>query len=144
MQGHELFSLKNKHFTLRKSFHAEDPKGQDLFEVKGHFTGQSGHPAAMPSSSASSPPSPLLFIPSTLKPKPLSNLATLLGVRLEEHEEEEQYYTVRNIHVARSVIRKRDMVIEKSVPILTELLSSAFLAFDLHLQERLQWCRRRT
>jgi hypothetical protein len=38
MQGNLLFSLKNKHFTLHKSFHAEGPDGKDLFVVKGHFS----------------------------------------------------------------------------------------------------------
>jgi len=33
----ELFALKNKHFTIHKSFHAEDPHGTDLFTVKGEF-----------------------------------------------------------------------------------------------------------
>jgi len=34
----EIFSLKNKHFTIHKSFHAEDPHGHDLFTVKGEFS----------------------------------------------------------------------------------------------------------
>jgi len=38
MQGQEIFSLKNKHFTIHKSFHAEAPNGHDLFEVKGQFS----------------------------------------------------------------------------------------------------------
>ncbi|KAK4695656.1 hypothetical protein P7C71_g2126, partial [Lecanoromycetidae sp. Uapishka_2] len=33
----EIFALKNKHFTIHKSFHAEDPHGKDLFVVKGEF-----------------------------------------------------------------------------------------------------------
>jgi len=36
--NNEIFSLKNKHFTLHKSFHAEDPHGHDLFVVKGAFS----------------------------------------------------------------------------------------------------------
>jgi hypothetical protein len=39
MQGNELFALKNKHFSLHKSYHGEGPDGKDLFEVKGHFSG---------------------------------------------------------------------------------------------------------
>ncbi|MCJ1455981.1 hypothetical protein MMC28_006338 [Mycoblastus sanguinarius] len=38
VQGHELFALKNKHFTIHKSFHAEGPNGKDLFVVKGEFS----------------------------------------------------------------------------------------------------------
>jgi len=38
MQGHELFALKNKHFTIHKSFHAERPDGKDVFVVKGQFS----------------------------------------------------------------------------------------------------------
>jgi len=38
MQDHELFVLKNKHFTIRRSFHAEAPNGHDLFVVKGQFS----------------------------------------------------------------------------------------------------------
>ena len=38
MQGNELFALKNKHFTIHKSFHAEAPGGKDIFVVKGHFS----------------------------------------------------------------------------------------------------------
>ena len=41
MQGHELFALKNKHFTIHKSFHAERPDGKDVFVVKGQFSSQS-------------------------------------------------------------------------------------------------------
>lgn len=41
MQGKELFALKNKHFTIHKSLHAEDPKGHDLFVVKGKFSRKS-------------------------------------------------------------------------------------------------------
>ena len=40
MQGKELFSLKNKHLTIHKSFHGVGPDGHDLFEVKGHFSGK--------------------------------------------------------------------------------------------------------
>lgn len=39
MQGNDLFTLKNKHLTLHKSFHAQGPGGHDIFQVKGHFTG---------------------------------------------------------------------------------------------------------
>ena len=38
IQGKELFALKNKHFTIHKSFHAEGPDGKDLFVVKGEFS----------------------------------------------------------------------------------------------------------
>ena len=38
VQGNELFALKNKHFTIHKSFHAEAPNGKDLFVVKGEFS----------------------------------------------------------------------------------------------------------
>lgn len=41
VQGNELFALKNKHFTIHKSFHAEGPNGKDLFVVKGEFSCQS-------------------------------------------------------------------------------------------------------
>ena len=37
IHDNKLFSLKNKHFTIHKSFKAEGPDGKDLFEVKGHF-----------------------------------------------------------------------------------------------------------
>ena len=40
VQGNELFALKNKHFTIHKSFHAEGPNGKDLFVVKGEFSRQ--------------------------------------------------------------------------------------------------------
>ena len=43
MQGNKLFALKNKHFTIHKSFHAEAPSGDDLFVVKGHFSMLSSH-----------------------------------------------------------------------------------------------------
>ena len=39
IQGHDLFTLKNTHFALNKSFHAQGPGGHDIFQVKGHFTG---------------------------------------------------------------------------------------------------------
>ena len=38
IHNNEIFTLKNKHFTLHKSFHAEDPHGHDLFVVKGEFS----------------------------------------------------------------------------------------------------------
>ncbi|KAK5196794.1 hypothetical protein LTR72_001787 [Exophiala xenobiotica] len=38
MQGNEIFTLKNKYFSLHKSFHAERPDGSDIFQVKGHFS----------------------------------------------------------------------------------------------------------
>ncbi len=41
MQGNEIFTLKNKYFSLHKSFHAERPDGSDIFQVKGHFSGNS-------------------------------------------------------------------------------------------------------
>ncbi len=41
IQGHELFALKNKHFTIHKSFHAEGPDGKDVFVVKGQFSSTS-------------------------------------------------------------------------------------------------------
>ena len=37
-QGNELFSLKNRHFTISKSFYGEAPDGSTIFEVKGHFS----------------------------------------------------------------------------------------------------------
>lgn len=37
IRGNELFTLKNKHFAIHKSFHAEGPGGHDVFKVKGHF-----------------------------------------------------------------------------------------------------------
>ncbi|EXJ79427.1 hypothetical protein A1O3_08929, partial [Capronia epimyces CBS 606.96] len=38
INGNEIFTLKNKHFSLHKSFHAEAPNGHDIFQVKGHFS----------------------------------------------------------------------------------------------------------
>ena len=38
VHNNELFSLKKKHFTLHKSFHAEDSHGHDIFVVKGEFS----------------------------------------------------------------------------------------------------------
>lgn len=38
MHNNKLFSLKDKHLSLHKSFYAEDPKGNDLFVVKGAFS----------------------------------------------------------------------------------------------------------
>lgn len=37
-QENEIFTLKNKHFKLQKSFHGVGPDGNDIFEVKGHFS----------------------------------------------------------------------------------------------------------
>ena len=37
--GVEIFALKKKHFTLHKTFHAEDPKGHELFVITKKFTG---------------------------------------------------------------------------------------------------------
>jgi uncharacterized protein YxjI len=36
--GRPLFSLRTRHFTLHKSFYAEDGNGKNLFEVKGKFS----------------------------------------------------------------------------------------------------------
>jgi uncharacterized protein YxjI len=36
--GRPLFSLRTRHFTLHKSFYAEDAGGTVLFEVKGKFS----------------------------------------------------------------------------------------------------------
>lgn len=41
MQGNEIFSLKNKHLALHKSFKGVDPHGKEIFEVKGHFSRKS-------------------------------------------------------------------------------------------------------
>jgi uncharacterized protein YxjI len=38
MQRNEIFALKNRHFTIHKSFHAEGPDGKDIFVVKGRFS----------------------------------------------------------------------------------------------------------
>lgn len=40
VQGNEIFALKNKHFTIHKTFHAENPKGHELFVITKKFTGQ--------------------------------------------------------------------------------------------------------
>lgn len=37
----EIFALKKKHFTLHKTFHAEDPKGHELFVITKKFSGGS-------------------------------------------------------------------------------------------------------
>ncbi|KAM0805527.1 tubby C-terminal-like domain-containing protein [Usnea florida] len=34
----EIFSLKKKHFAIHKTFHAESPKGHDLFVITKKFT----------------------------------------------------------------------------------------------------------
>ena len=36
----EIFALKKKHFAIHKTFHAESPKGHDLFVITKKFTGQ--------------------------------------------------------------------------------------------------------
>jgi len=36
--GRPLFDLRTRHFSLHKSFYAEDPSGRILFEVKGKFS----------------------------------------------------------------------------------------------------------
>ena len=46
MEGHEIFTLKNKMMTIHKSFYAEDAKDNDLFQVKGHFSMLSSHSTA--------------------------------------------------------------------------------------------------
>ncbi|KIW21128.1 hypothetical protein PV08_01708 [Exophiala spinifera] len=38
MQGNEIFTLKNKHIALHKSFYAVGPNGEEVFKVKGHFS----------------------------------------------------------------------------------------------------------
>jgi len=38
MHGAELFSLKNKHLALQKSFRGIGPNDEQLFEVKGKFS----------------------------------------------------------------------------------------------------------
>ncbi|KAL6248111.1 hypothetical protein RBB50_004365 [Rhinocladiella similis] len=38
MQDNEIFTLKNKHIALHKSFYAVGPNGQEVFQVKGHFS----------------------------------------------------------------------------------------------------------
>ena len=35
----EIFALKKKHFAIHKTFHAESPKGHDLFVITKKFTG---------------------------------------------------------------------------------------------------------
>lgn len=39
IHGNEIFALKNKHFTVHKTFHAESPKGHELFVITKKFTG---------------------------------------------------------------------------------------------------------
>lgn len=39
IKGDEIFALKNKHFTIHKTFHAENPKGHELFVITKKFTG---------------------------------------------------------------------------------------------------------
>lgn len=38
IQGEEIFALKKKHFTLHKTFHAENAKGHELFVITKKFT----------------------------------------------------------------------------------------------------------
>jgi uncharacterized protein YxjI len=38
--GRPLFSLRTKHFSLHKSFYAEDAQEKILFEVKGKFSSE--------------------------------------------------------------------------------------------------------
>ncbi|CAF9935573.1 MAG: hypothetical protein ALECFALPRED_006486 [Alectoria fallacina] len=38
VQGQEIFAMKNKHFTIHKTFHAENPKGHELFVITKKFT----------------------------------------------------------------------------------------------------------
>jgi uncharacterized protein YxjI len=38
--GRPLFSLRTKHFSLHKSFYAEDAQEKVLFEVKGKFSSE--------------------------------------------------------------------------------------------------------
>ena len=38
VHDHEIFALKNKHFTIHKTFHAESPKGHELFVITKKFT----------------------------------------------------------------------------------------------------------
>ena len=38
IHGNELFALKNKHFTIHKTFRAENPKGHELFVITKKFT----------------------------------------------------------------------------------------------------------
>ena len=38
IHDHEIFALKNKHFTIHKTFHAESPKGHELFVITKKFT----------------------------------------------------------------------------------------------------------
>lgn len=40
IHGNEIFALKKKHFTIHKTFHAENPKGHELFVITKKFTGQ--------------------------------------------------------------------------------------------------------
>ncbi len=38
IQGNEIFALKKKHFAIHKTFHAETPKGHELFVITKKFT----------------------------------------------------------------------------------------------------------
>ncbi len=38
VHGNEIFALKKKHFTIHKTFHAENPKGHELFVITKKFT----------------------------------------------------------------------------------------------------------
>ena len=38
IHNNEIFALKNKHFTIHKTFHAESPKGHELFVITKKFT----------------------------------------------------------------------------------------------------------
>lgn len=38
MAGNPLFTLKNKHLAIAKSFYGVAPDGQEVFQVKGHFS----------------------------------------------------------------------------------------------------------
>ncbi|KIW39399.1 uncharacterized protein PV06_09170 [Exophiala oligosperma] len=38
MQDNEIFTLRNKHIALHKSFYGVAPNGQEVFQVKGHFS----------------------------------------------------------------------------------------------------------